>query len=532
MMQLNREIPNNVIHSDDRSVATWIDRMRANGNAISLLSLLRYDHPVYAQRSTNEVIRIRGYLLAAFAETGLPKRGVTAFLEELDNAHNPYILAGAAIGLRGLRIPTAPVMNAVLNAIQRLQFEDDSVCFEQFRPDWQIHKGRSALTELLLTVEFFSRQLPISASRLQQLTAETFISAGGQEVCKRIISLQERHGPDGKMADDCCSYPGARRSKFLSAPHSFSGIRVQDHDGNSRLLCDLMKDKPSILSFFYTRCDNVYRCSLTITRMGFLQNALKKAGVQNDVQLLAISYDAAYDLPFRMKAFAERRGFQTNENASCLRVETGMEQLLGCLHPGVSFNDGLVNQHGVAFFLFDRLGFLKQRIPAVKWNEESIINDLVQLTNQKTTYYHRLRKSFGASLSIVYSVLLAFFPKCPLCAAAYLSALGISSASLLRYHKLLLPALLLLFGWHLQAVARRAWRRNWYLPFLCSLAGAVCVAWSAFGTPDIWWSYLGILLVGVGSLLSSWERTGAKDAKGIGIAGSHLPSILLNKRQY
>lgn len=531
MIQLKRDIPNTVIHGDDCAVAIWIDQMRCNRNGLSLLPFLRYDHPVYAQRSTNEVIRIRGYLMAAFAQTGLPNRGVTSFLEEFDHAHSPYILAGAAIGLRGLGKPTVEIMNALLNAIQRLQFEDDSVCFEQFKPDWHIHKGRSALTELLLTVELFSDRLPIPARELHQLANNTLMSASGLEVCNRILKLQEEHEPDNKFADDCCKYPAARLRNFLNAPHSFSGIRVQDQNGHLHLLSDLMKDKPSFLCFFYTRCDNVYRCSLTITRLGLLQKALKEAGIAEEIRLLAISFDAAFDLPYRMKAFAKFRGFQCNENARCLRVKSGMERLLGCVRPGVNFNDGLVNQHGVAYFLFDRFGFLKQRISATEWDKETICEDLAKLRNQKTTYYRRLRNSFGAGVSIAYSVVLAFFPKCPLCAAAYLSAMGISSASLLRYHRLLLPALLLLFGWHLQAVARRAWRRNWYLPLAFSLAGAFCMAWSAFGTPDKWWTYAGILLVGTGSLLNSWERTAKKNTKVSRTASRLLPSLLFQKRQ-
>jgi len=532
-MRFNLYIESIPIHGSDDEVAAWIDSMRDTGKAKALVPLLRHDNPIYAQRSTNEVIRIRGYLMATFAQIGLPDNGVNDLLAELDSAHSPYLVAGAAIGLRGSRKPIAPFMRALLDALQRLQYDDDAVCFEQFKPDWQRYVGKSALTELLLTVEKFSDQLPIHAKELQLLSTETRLSTEGHLICNRIVKLQRRYKTERKVTDDCCRLPVTRRRKFLSANRSFSGIRVQDQDGHFHILSELMKQKPTLLTFFYTRCDNVYRCSLTITRLGRLQKALKQAGSTQEVQVLAISFDPAFDFPFRMKAFAHHRGFQCNEQAMCLRVESGMEHLLGCLQPGVNFNDGLVNQHAVAFFLFDRFGFLERLISSIEWNEQQLVKDLAKLRHQKTTFFNRIRNSVGSVASIGYSILLAFFPKCPLCAAAYLSALGISSASVMRYHQLLLPVLLLLLGWHMLSVARRGWQRNWYLPLICSLAGSLCVVWSAFGTPDSnWWSYAGILLIGTGSLLNSWERTDEKKKVMTSRMVSRLlPSLLFQKRK-
>jgi len=530
MIRLRQNIPLRVIKGEDQKVATWIDKMRNSENARSLIPLLSYDHAIYAQRSTNETIRIRGYLMAAFEATGLPQKGLGYFLEELDNAHNPYILAGAAIGLRGLRKPTPRIMTALLEAVQRLQYADDMVCFDQFKPDWRIRKGQPALVVLLHTIALFSNRLPISKKALQELTVEKRLPQNGLALCDYIVQQQKRFGKEHAIAEDCCGYPTVRRRKFLNAPLSFKNIQVEDHNGLSHRLVDLMRDKPTVLSFFYTRCDNAYRCSLTIARLGWLQKALQKEGIAKEVQLLAISFDGAFDLPYRMKAFSAYRGLQCNDHARCLRVPSGMEKLLGLLRPGVNFNNGLVNHHGVAFFVFDRFGYLKQRIPATQWNETALKDDLLALRNQKVTLARKAKNTIGPGLSVVYSVALAFFPKCPLCAAAYLSALGISSAGLLRYHRLLLPVLVLLFAWHLQAVARRAWQRNWYLPLVLSLGGAACVAWSAFGTPGSWWSYLGIFLIATGSLLNSWDPKPRQHKKRKYRIGRLRPLPLIQKR--
>jgi protein SCO1/2 len=242
-----------------------------------------------------------------------------------------------------------------------------------------------------------------------------------------------------------------------------------------------------------------------MTRLGRLQTVLKTEGITQKVQLLAVSFDGAFDLPFRMEAFAQRRGFVLHEQAKCLRVVSGMSHLLGCLQPGVNFNNGLVNQHTVNFFMFDKFGVIKQQISSLEWEAKQVSKSFKKILNQKETPYTKLRHKWSTGVSIGYAILIAFFPKCPLCVAAYLSALGISSTSVLQYHRILLPVLILLLSWHLHAVFRRAKQRRWYLPLVCSLLGGCIVIWTVFKVSANWLSICGILLITIGAVLNSWD---------------------------
>ena len=63
-----------------------------------------------------------------------------------------------------------------------------------------------------------------------------------------------------------------------------------------------------MVAFFYTRCDNPNKCSLTITKLGRLQRRLADLGLDGRIQTAAITYDPEFDLPARLRAYGENRG--------------------------------------------------------------------------------------------------------------------------------------------------------------------------------------------------------------------------------
>lgn len=105
--------------------------------------------------------------------------------------------------------------------------------------------------------------------------------------------------------------------------------------------------------------------------------------------------------------------------------------------------------------------------------------------------------------STLLSVLIAFFPKCPMCWAAYMSMFGSLSIARLPYMGWLLPVLFLLLGVHMLLLLRRA-QRVGYLPFFVSLLGALSLIAARVFFP----AEQGLLMVGMafiigGSLLNS-----------------------------
>ena len=103
------------------------------------------------------------------------------------------------------------------------------------------------------------------------------------------------------------------------------------------------------------------------------------------------------------------------------------------------------------------------------------------------------------------SVGIAFFPKCPLCWAAYASVLGsIGVAHLPPYQPWMLPLLVGLLLVHVWLL-RRQLRAHRYWPFACSVGGAACVLLGRLVVAQPWLAVAGIGLLALGSLLHSFS---------------------------
>lgn len=109
----------------------------------SLVELLPERISLYRGRSTNAIVRMRGYIMAAFEQVGLPDAALPYVLEELESGCDAYLVAAAARALRGLERPASHAVPFLLKAIENIKYADDAVSFESYWPRWpmQLHHG-------------------------------------------------------------------------------------------------------------------------------------------------------------------------------------------------------------------------------------------------------------------------------------------------------------------------------------------------------------------------------------------------------
>jgi protein SCO1/2 len=106
-------------------------------------------------------------------------------------------------------------------------------------------------------------------------------------------------------------------------------------------------------------------------------------------------------------------------------------------------------------------------------------------------------------LSALPALAVAFFPKCPVCWAAYLSMLGLAGLQKIPYSPWLAAVFALLMAVNGWSVFKRSRQSGAMAGFYLSLAGslAVLVGGLQFGVASA--SYAGVAMVVAGSLLSS-----------------------------
>ena len=78
-------------------------------------------------------------------------------------------------------------------------------------------------------------------------------------------------------------------------------------------------------------------------------------------------------------------------------------------------------------------------------------------------------------LSVVLSIAVAFFPKCPLCWASYMSLFGIASLESIPYSPWMKPVIVVALSINLFVLYRMARAKSFYLPFFFSCAGATLI---------------------------------------------------------
>ncbi len=118
----------------------------------------------------------------------------------------------------------------------------------------------------------------------------------------------------------------------------------------------------------------------------------------------------------------------------------------------------------------------------------------------------KVKKTVRSVPSVLLSIVIAFFPKCPLCWAVYMSMFSCLGLAKMAYLSWLLPVLLVFLGIHLFMLYKKARRLAYYLPFLMSLVGALTIlAARTFIPGDKWLLFLGMALIISGSLLNTFS---------------------------
>jgi len=445
-----------LIHSETREAqfAAEVEQLvRAGGNdgRRALIGLCDESHPAYQEQPTSAVNRMRGWVLESLCRTGpLPDEAVPFVLEELETAHDSYLIAVAASCLRTYPQPLASFAPALSEASRNAPGVEAPVTLGVYGG---LGPPRGAATspmkELAATIDWMGPQAVLP---------EDSCCA---ELPEGIVRLFRR-----------------RMSPSSSASQrAVDGVALEDHTELTRSFRERFRGQPSIVVFFYTRCDNPLKCTLTISKLARVQSILENRGLFDQIHTAGISYDPAYDTPERLLRYGRNRGFRVdNDGHFLLRAPEQLEILKRHFELGVSFFESLVSRHRIDVFVLDREGRVAFTFQRLNWSESEAVDRAAALLGKKPP---------PAVLSPIAGIAASVVPKCPVCWATYMSAIGVTgsvpvlgSVTLKVLAAFLLTIHLILALWRIRST-------GWRLPHTLTLLGVAAIAANVVGSTPV-----------------------------------------------
>lgn len=373
-----------------------INRLRSKpADREAIAALLAEQSPIYAGRSTGEAERLRGYLLARFETMGLPNSAISFVVEELDNGLNPYVVAAAASALRGAGDLPDGIVPRLLTAINRIRGSDDEVCFD-FSPK-PVAGGdapNTALMELFRTLAWLGPRAAEAEAPLKAMISQHpcgFSARVRAEIENALGAVSQGNGP---TQAHCCAAKPAPISFTSKAETASAGIDIhttelQDQDGAVFSFADLFLGIPSVLTFFYSRCMNPNKCSLTITKLARLQKLIDSEGLAGRFNVAAVTYDPEFDLPRRLCAYGADRGMSFDGHNRLLRTTGSFEPFRRWLDLGVGYGSTTVNQHRLDIVILDGIGQPCASVVRQQWDEAEVLAILKTLPGGVASTAHR-----------------------------------------------------------------------------------------------------------------------------------------------
>ncbi|MDE2366503.1 MAG: SCO family protein, partial [Betaproteobacteria bacterium] len=383
-----------------------VDELKSDPvRSILLADLLREDNRIYDQRGTAAITRMRGWVLLAFERLGLPGVALIFVLEELDNGRDAYLVAAAARSLRSYANP-APAMAAFLmRALANIQFHDDRVSLDRYGgyAISPIYRGETAaeetmasttaVDELLAALHWLGSDARDAVPAMEALLADNAKGGGAfstaqTEMLSAILESVRPTGPVPEPLTGCCTLPdgiGAFHEwipVFRADRRKIESITFEDQDGKRITFRDFFRGQPSVVAFFYTRCTNPLKCSLTVTKLARLQKFLIARCLNGRIRTAAITYDPEFDLAERLRGYGESRGMHMDADNRILRTVEGIEPLRKYFGLGVNFIHSLVSRHRVEVYILDTAGEIAASFDRIQWDENEVLDRVVNLLAQ------------------------------------------------------------------------------------------------------------------------------------------------------
>lgn len=397
--------------TDHKTIAAIVTDIRKSGirsAAISelLSNMLSYQAEIYQDRDKWEVLRLRAYILLTLGETGFPASAIPMLEDALAYVDNrmKVVELGAAIKIAGeMGREGSRFAKSMISAYNRV-FSDEEFSLGGYETGFAEKDATTVQIEIIRSLgKICNKQDDHAVAFLTSVAAtsgDPGIDRRTVAEAKRSLEIISQKDPaklvSKKIAWFCPKENGAKMQEvFSSTTHpSYINARerkqlvnkdfsITDHHGAAIGFTKLI-DRPTLLTFFYTSCQNEQKCASTISHLAALQDQLARLDIDNEVRLVALTLEPEQDTPEKLTRFLADRGATLQNGVMAIRLEPHHHRaLIKELEVPVGYNSGWVNGHGIAAVLLDSDKRIVKQYDASFWNTTELLADLTRLVREK-----------------------------------------------------------------------------------------------------------------------------------------------------
>jgi protein SCO1/2 len=387
--------------TDHRVIAGLLDVVRSQGEHTRELAgivsrFLPHQADIYQGRDKWHVLRLRAYTFLTLSEIGFPDSAMPMLVDALAyvDERMSAVEVGAAtrvvstLGQRGRRF--IPYLVSILGE----RFAEEELSLDRYETEFPRAEATTVQLEVMRSLAAVSTAEDDEALSVLRAIAgshahSTLDPRLVQEAKSALQIIETRSGSgnwfewirqwirrasgtDNQYATPWLEPTERHRLQNLD-------IALVDHDGRKHVLSQLI-DRPVLLTFFYTRCQNAGKCSTTISSLAVLQQELTLRGMASNVRLLAITFEPEFDTSERLHRYAVDRGMVLGDQAHAVRLDSEdhaafMEEL----DTPVGYSSGWVNTHGIEAVLLDAEGRLARKYRILGWDGSVVLDDFQRL---------------------------------------------------------------------------------------------------------------------------------------------------------
>jgi protein SCO1/2 len=126
-----------------------------------------------------------------------------------------------------------------------------------------------------------------------------------------------------------------------------------------------------MVNFIYTRCPIATMCPAATAKMVSVQKLARSAGVDN-LELVSITMEPAYDTPGVLKDYAATHGIDTTNFSLLTGPEGAVRDLLTQFGVIAEFEDNII-KHTLATLLIDENGKIIHRADGGTWEPKEFV---------------------------------------------------------------------------------------------------------------------------------------------------------------